>query len=84
MRKKIIGLGIVVAILVAVAVAGFGGSTVYAHEGGHSNGCKGFGQNVANELAQIPFGHVLRDVATSGPGMVADMLEIDGHDAMCG
>ena len=83
-RKKIIGFGVVVAILVAVGLAGFGGSTAYAHGGGHSNGCKGFGQHVANDLATIPFGHVLRNVAKSGPGMVAHMLETEGHDAMCG
>lgn len=83
MRKKIIGLGVVVAILVSVGLAGFGGSTAYAHGGGHSNGCKGFGQNVANVLAQLPFGHVLRNVAKSGPGEVSDMLRDQGH-AMCG
>ena len=83
MRKKIIGLGIVVAILVAVAVAGFGGSTAYAHGGGHSNGCKGFGQFVANELAQIPFGHFLRENAPMNPGFVSGMVDDMGH-GMCG
>lgn len=70
--------------LVALSVAGvaLGSLTpVLAHEGGHSGGCKEFGQ--ANQAFAPDLGKLVSSFATTGPGVVAGIVETFDH-AACG
>ena len=83
MIKKRVVLSIIAAGLLAVtAMLTFGGSSVQAHGGGHSDGCKGFGELVSTQLAGPDFGQFHRLFSPSDPGVNADMVQNDGH-AFC-
>lgn len=71
------------AVLALSALSFSGVGAAQAHDGGHSDGCQGFGKGfVAGVLAGPDFGQTLRVFAPSAPGVVAGMVDSDGH-ALC-
>ena len=70
-RLLIAGLG-------ATALLAVGAAPAFAHQGGHPGGCADFGH------ANIPQqGPIIASFASSGPGVVADIVENIDH-AACG
>jgi hypothetical protein len=82
-RKMIGGFAFSAALLVAVSLTTFGGDTAQAHEEGHGNGCKAFGQWVSGVLAGPGFGVIHQTVAPRNPGGISQNVDEVGH-AMCG
>ena len=81
-QKRITALIFTVAMLVAISMTMFGGSTAQAHESGHSDGCKGFGELVSDVLAGPDFGQDHRENTPNDPKSNADMVDEFGH-ALC-
>ena len=82
-RKLVIGFALSATLIIAVALTTFGGgTTVQAHERGHGDGCKAFGQWVSGELAGPWFGVLHQAVAPRNPGIIAQNVNEVGHD-MC-
>ena len=68
------------AMMVGAALAFAPSGTVMAHDGGHTGGCKGFGEGlVAGVLAGPDFGQFQRVSAPSEPGEVSAMVDSGGH-----
>jgi len=81
-QKRIIALTFTLAMLVTISLNMFYGSTAQAHESGHSNGCKGFGELVSDVLAGPEFGQFHREFTPGNPKLNADMVDEFGH-AFC-
>ena len=82
MRKKL-GIAVIATVLAAGSVFGaVGGNVAQAHEGGHDNGCKNFGQWVSGELAGPGFGVIHQIVARRAPMAISSNVDAVGH-AMC-
>ena len=82
MLKRIAVLSFTVAMLVTISLIMPNGSTVQAHESGHSGGCEGFGALVSDVLAGPEFGQFHRENTPNNPKLNADMVEEFGH-AFC-
>lgn len=78
-RVKVLTAVAALALAVTLVVSVLGAGTAQAHAGGHKGGCAGFGELVSSVLAGPEFGAFLHEFAPSGPGVVAEMVDQQGH-----
>ncbi|MBI4302481.1 MAG: hypothetical protein HY664_07735 [Chloroflexi bacterium] len=73
MKKHLISLIAVTALLLVVAIPWLGGAS-----SANAAGCQAFGQETATEAqTNIPLGSLVKDLATSGPGAVAEIVSFE-------
>ena len=78
MRKKIVALAFLAALLMAITLPLFA-ATAHAHGGGHPNGCAGFGQSNHDLFGPGELGALVSSFAKTGPGVIAGIVEDVDH-----